>query len=251
MTTNHSFLTATRLNIVPNDKNSLGNEGFLVGGSNPFNFEVMRFQRSGNRYYFSNYTPQNRGLYRGMFGSPGWDFRRNDVVVLLPYRYEDKFKTIGTNNSSAIDRHFANTPEQKCIGGAHAEPGAKWLKVHWAIEEDAKLRRREGNFMRIHMYIKPSNVTSWTDPGVKHLIFNHNRDVPGTGRQEESTIVTAIETRQQVDDLNINADGVEWRVGFEFINNAFLQDCWKWSPSFVGCYFEYEQDGKIFYSRKQ
>jgi len=252
MNTNHAFTTATRLNITPNDRNALGNEGFLVGGSNTFTFEVLRFLRLNNRYYFSRYMPQNRGFYRGMFGSPGWDFRTNDVLVQLPYRYEDKFKTIDPNNTNTeLGRRFANTPEQKCIGGAHGEPGARWLRVHWAIEDDAKLRRREGNYMRIHLYVKPSNVVSWTDPAVKHFQFRHNRYIPATGKLEDPDIVEAVSSLQQVDNLDITADGIEWRVGFEFVNNAFLRDCWKWSPKFIGCYFEYEQDGKVHYFRNK
>ncbi|MCD4657040.1 MAG: general secretion pathway protein GspK [Planctomycetes bacterium] len=256
MNTNHSFATATRLNITSNDPNSLGNEGYLVGGSNPLNLEVFKYLRMNNRYYFSIYTPENRGLYRGMFGSPPWDFLTHDVLVKLPYRYEDKFKTmdpINTNNNNTqvneIDRRFINTPEQKSIGGAHGEPGARWLRVHWAIVDDPKLRRREGNFMRIHMYIKPSNIVSWSDPAVKHFIFRHNRYIPATGNREDPDIVESINTLQQMDNINITADGIEWRVSFEFVNNAFLQDCWKWSPEFVGCYFEYEQDGKVHYFR--
>ncbi len=176
-----------------------------------------------------------------MFGTPTYTFLNNDVVVKLPYRYEDRFKTENNN--------FINTSEQICTGGARAEPGARWLRVHWAIQDDLKLHRHEADFIRIHLFVKPSNVATWTDQAVKHFIFNHNNK--GTGTREDSTIVTTVTTLQQVDILDIQADGIEWRMGFEFINNAFLQDSWKWSPIFVGCYFEYEQDGKMYYVREK
>lgn len=219
-----------------------------------FNLEAIGYIREPNgSFRVSMYSPQNRGLFRGRFGTSVQNHTGvggfAPIILGMPYRYIDRFCDPLTTMTSANPPQplvpgavFVNSPEQHTVGGAMPAKNGSFPTVRWTIVDSPEFLLPVTNappttyrdYVAIVLYVKTSSTPSWDDPTVQRYVFDVANAAPST--------LGSIAALQQTDTLQgVTGDYIEWRVGITFTNNAYRFDAWKWSPQLLGVEFDWQQ----------